>query len=742
MVVVDDDHPDVEEFIDWKVKEEEKVAALVTGSQINSSMLNTLMILNEEGEEFQRVLKRARENHIPEAFIQKVYQLKAQGIKTWPLEKFNTDWQGEAYRTVSGQNSNNSINISNAFMETVQSGGDWNLIWRTEMDNIKQGRQRNKNAIKTIKAEDLWDKIIYAAWSSADPGLIFKDIINKYNTCKNDGEIRGVNPCSEYIFLDDTACNLASLNLVKFFQNAPIDSNIVPENFLHGCRIITTILDISVSMAQFPSENIARNSYLYRPLGLGYANLGALLMRSGIPYDSEAAVEITRYITALMHFTALNTSAELAKDLSPFPKYAANKTSMQEVINLYLENSAKVSKFGKQILYLAKSTKTMGEKYGYRNAYVTNIAPTGTIGLIMDCDTTGVEPDFALIKFKKLAGGGYLSIVNQSVSSGLIALGYSPSECVAIETYLKENFTIEGAPFLKSDHYSVFDCANKCGDKGTRYIRPVGHLNIMQAAQEFLSGGISKTVNLPYNASIADVSLIYFSAWYMGLKAIALYRDNSKLSQPLIAAAGNVSNVKKEIIKDTQVNSPEASSNIRKKLPSKRKGYTQKAKIAGQSLYIRTGEYDTGQLGEIFIDMHREGATVRSLLNSFAIAVSLGLQHGVPLEKFTDAFVFTKFEPSGMIEGHDNIKMASSLIDYIFRDLAINYLGRTDLAHVKPQELLNEPEPTVTSPLNPIVKAKINGYTGDVCMECHNVTMVRNGTCLKCMTCGATTGCS
>ena len=705
------------------------------------------------------------------------------------------------------------------------------------------------------------------------------------------------------MFIDDTACNLASLNLVKFYNQKDYTFDI--ESFRHASRLWTIALEISVLMAQFPSKKIAELSYKFRTLGLGYANIGSLLMLQGIPYDSNEAFAICGAITAIMHMNAYAASAEMAKDLGPFPGYEKNKENMLRVIRNHRRAAFNVpaeeyeglsilpsginpkycpSDLLKAAREDADKALELGTQYGFRNAQVTVIAPTGTIGLVMDCDTTGVEPDFALVKFKKLAGGGYFKIINLSIPPALERLGYNKDQISEIIKYAKGSgsltgcpyinpeslkakgftdeilsklekalpsvfelgfafnkytigadflvkklgisedlinewdfdllshlgfskqeistandyvcgtMTVEGAPFLKFEHYPVFDCASKCGKKGTRFIRPMAHIKMMASAQPFISGAISKTINLPNQASVEDIKDAYMQSWKLGVKANALYRDGSKLSQPLNSVSDDeVENGFEEIEQNDIVKVAEKIIHRyiakRRRLPDRRTGYTQKAKINGQSVYIRTGEYDNGQLGEIFIDMHREGAAFRSLLNCFAIAISLGLQHGVPLEEFVDAFVFTRFEPSGIVNGNEKIKMATSVIDYIFRELAVSYLGRNDLSHVDPTDTkkkaanivkkLPEPEfeseevvseryieldknkvssynyslssygnsPEGTYKPGSAMKSKVKqaiekGYTGDVCPDCQSLTMVRNGTCLKCMTCGSTSGCS
>ncbi len=916
MVTLDLDHPDIEEYINWKVVEEQKVAAIVAGSKLCNVHLNAIMkaCYDEHPENdrfnknFNKKLKHAvieaRKAQIPNNYIERVIQLAKLGFKSIEFPLYDVDWNSDAYATVSGQNSNNSIRVTNEFMKAVIDDGEWNLYWRVEKKRAKAAN-RKPAPCKTLKARELWDQISYAAWSSADPGIQYHSTINEWHTCPSDGEIKASNPCSEYMFLDDTACNLASINLVRFHDAANHKFNI--QAYRHATTLWTIVLEISVLMAQFPSKEIARLSYDFRTLGLGYANLGSLLMQQGIPYDSSEAFAICGALTAIMHMTSYSTSALISKEQGPFPKYEQNKENMLRVIRNHRRAAYNVpnEEYEGLTIYpvginpkhcpsdLLKAAREdadraleLGTEYGFRNAQVTVIAPTGTIGLVMDCDTTGVEPDFALVKFKKLAGGGYFKIINQSIPPALERMGYnkdqineivryakgsgtlegcpyinrealkakgftdtvlnkidgmlpsvfemgfafnkftigsdflinklglneqeidsydfnlletlgfSKQEIASANDYVCGTMTIEGAPFLKHDHYPVFDCANKCGKKGTRFIRSMAHIRMMAAAQPFISGAISKTINLPNQATVEDIKTAYMESWKLGVKANALYRDGSKLSQPL----NSVSEEDIETILEEKENNDiiKVAEKIihryiakRRRLPDRRTGYTQKAKINGQSVYIRTGEYDNGQLGEIFIDMHREGAAFRSLLNCFAISISLGLQHGVPLEEFVDAFVFTRFEPSGIVTGNDKIKMSTSVIDYIFRELAVTYLGRNDLAHVDPDESkskvslgivkkLIEPEfvseevvserlveldngkansynyslssnevkysKRESKPKNTmhikVKEAKEKGYTGDICTECQSLTMVRNGTCLKCMTCGATSGCS
>jgi ribonucleoside-diphosphate reductase alpha chain len=957
MVILDIDHPDIEAFIDWKVIEEQKVAALVTGSKLNAKHLNAIMKAchapdfgdatasaqdgfdRKKNRALAQAIANARAVCIAENYIQRVIQFAQQGYTHIEFPEYNTDWNSEAYATVSGQNSNNSVRVTHDFMKAVEDDGDWGLVWRTELEKA-QREGRTPKAKRHMKARELWNKIAEAAWNSADPGMQYHDTINEWHTCKNDGNIRGSNPCSEYLFLDDTACNLASLNLLQFYNEKSGQFNV--EDFRHAVRLWTIVLEISVLMAQFPSLRMAELSYEFRTLGLGYANLGTLLMVQGIPYDSDKGRAITGAVTAIMHCTAYATSAEMAKELGTFAGYERNREHMLCVIRNHRRaayNAPQADYEGLTIypvainpahcpadlLKAAQSAAdemlTLGEKHGYRNAQVTVIAPTGTIGLVMDCDTTGIEPDFALVKFKKLAGGGYFKIVNQSVPPALRRLGYDEVQISDIVNYavghgtlkacpsinaatlkekgftealiakieaqlptafeigfafnkwtLGEDFckqtlglsdaqlnhpkfslleqigfskaqiqaandhvcgtmTTEGAPHLKPEHYAVFDCANKCGARGVRYIAPDAHITLMAAAQPFISGAISKTINFPNEATVDDIAHAYMSSWKLGVKANALYRDGSKLSQPLNTSTDETEEIveqKADALAQPSLISvqPQIVEKViekmvvrylakQRRLPNRRGGYTQKAKLGGQTIFLRTGEYDEGTLGEIFVDMHKEGAGFRSLMNCFAIAVSLGLQYGVPLDEYVDSFVFTKFEPSGMVQGNNHIRMATSVIDYIFRELAITYLGRTDLVHegslvhqdepeyhaeevisehelpksqlrlpsrefnetteVEPTEALvkngnangyanghshakkitNDTKPIATNTSHPpaVTQAKMSrsekareatmkGYVGDPCPDCGAWTLVRNGTCLKCNTCGSTTGCS
>ncbi len=891
MVIVDADHPDVEEFIMWKANEEKKVAALVAAG-------------------------------------------------------YPSDYEGEAYNTVSGQNSNNSVRVTNAFMDAVTEDRDWNLRWRSD-----------GSVCKTLKARDLWGKVADAAWKCADPGVQLDTTINDWHTCPKSGRINASNPCSEYMFLDNTACNLASINLAHFFDSKTMVFDV--DSFRHASRVWTVVLEISVLMAQFPSKEIAEMSFDFRTLGLGYANLGAgVLMAAGIPYDSREARAIGAAVSAIMTGESYATSAEMAKHLGPFAKFELNRSDMLRVVRnhrraAYNASSDEYEKISVKPVgldpqacpvYLLRAARSawdraleLGEIYGYRNAQTTLLAPTGTIGLLMDCATTGVEPDFALVKFKKLAGGGYFKIVNEGVPVALRTLGYTADQIEEIirytrgtgtlmgaphlnhaalkvkgfddedlakiekqlpgvfelqfafnvyalgeavmqrlglkpEQYNDMNFnmlraigfsdtqvaeandfvcgtmTIEGAPHVKKEHYPVFDCANRCGKKGERFIHHSGHIRMMGAVQSFLSGAISKTINMPNEVTVDDIKDAYMDSWKLGVKAMALYRDGCKLSQPLSAksdsksvsdekqqtvvaepaVAANVTHVS-DAIQSPQASSPQpvaslpehtrgvvpqtvaasspiplasggdphanlysapiaasATANLqfgtKRALPSKRSGITVEAKVGNQQVYLRTGEYPDGDLGEIFIDMYREGAAFRSVLNCFAISVSMGLQYGVPLEKFVEKFTFTRFEPSGFTT-HPNVKMCTSIVDYIFRVLAVEYLGRLDLAQVPPEgiemhrteklreladaamkiaekvlpdDVLRATQAGEQTAMLPNVESSVaaTGYAqksslgldnlmGDAppCDTCGHTT-VRNGSCYRCLNCGASMGCS
>ncbi|HEX4159159.1 MAG TPA: vitamin B12-dependent ribonucleotide reductase [Rhizomicrobium sp.] len=978
MVIVDVDHPDVERFIDWKVVEEQKVAALVAGSKLAEKHLKAVMraCINCEGSgddcfdprknpALRREVKAARKSMIPDNYIERAISFARQGFQEieFQFQTYDTDWDSEAYLSVSGQNSNNTVRVTDEFLRAVEDNDDWRLV------------NRCGGIAKDLRARELWDKISHAAWACADPGIQFHTTINDWHTCPAGGAIRASNPCSEYMFLDDTACNLASLNLMQFQTDGGGKRFDIPA-FEHAVKLWTIVLEISVLMAQFPSREIAQRSHDYRTLGLGYANIGGYLMSSGIPYDSREGRAIAGALAALMTGRSYATSAELAGELGAFPEYGPNAQAMLRVVRNH-RRAAHGATEGYEGLStlpvpldldalkddaLAAAAKqawdealTFGEEFGFRNAQTTVIAPTGTIGLVMDCDTTGVEPDYALVKFKKLAGGGYFKIINRCVPEALKSLGYGPHEIdeivgyavghgtlenlaqgvthdalrfkgfdekslAAIEAKFEAAFdirfvfnkwtlgeafctqslglapeqldapdfdmlkalgfskseidaanlhvcgamTLEEAPHLRAEHLAVFDCASPCGRIGTRALSVESHIRMLAAVQPFISGAISKTINMPNAATVSDCGSAYMLSWKLGLKANALYRDGSKLSQPL--AAQTLSFIDDEDANDDFLAAPQATrttvvservvekiierviSRERERLPQRRKGYTQKAVVGGHKVYLRTGEYEDGRPGEIFIDMHKEGAAFRSLMNNFAIAISIGLQYGVPLEEFVEAFTFVRFEPAGIVIGNDSIKNATSILDYIFRELGISYLGRSDLAHVPPAhdedlghgddqprresaaanelaqtisrvastgfvrgqlkslavvrgntlakalpaheheieadhshseavtaetssliEALNEvrsavmqaaggnpvgaavsrlearlsiEQPVRASLQRRVAEARMKGYEGDACGACGNFTLVRNGTCMKCDTCGSTSGCS
>jgi len=1236
MVILDIDHPDIEDFVNWKVEEEKKVVALVAGSRIASAFLNRIIGLANNGgtnlsenKELSETVKQALSFGVPQNYIFRALQLAEQGHAKLYFKEFDTHYESDAYLTVSGQNSNNSVRIPNSFMEAVFNGGEWKLTNRTD-----------KKAVKTLKAQALWEQIAFAAWSSADPGIQYDTTINEWHTCPADGKINATNPCvtgdtlvltssgwkridslvnketelvtnldglsigitkgsfetgekpvyrletqagyevnltadhkvftanrgfvqaaeltkddfvclpshnvseikepldkiffqlvgaylgdgcgsrgqiqltmdkdleenivkkfsdyyaknferktnqnypatmqktktsaklhimakdavekiskfidlsqkshektisesifglslgeqkyvlqglftcdgtvanygeksqyvaldstslellkgtqvlligfgiksklyknrragksisllpdgkgglkeyqvrelhslrisrssrikfetligfmpeskkfqqlkelneqvttyedmpydtiklleyvgvqrvfdlnepltnsfiangisvhncAEYIFLDETACNLASINLGKFLDEKAGIFNV--EGFKHAVKLWTVVLEISVLMAQFPGKEMAQKSHDFRTLGLGYANLGTVLMVLGIPYDSERARAIAGAITSILCGESYATSAEMSRCLGPFQRFDANREHMLRVIRNHRRAAYDAPKNEYEGLtvkpytinqeecpnYLLEAAQESwdralneGERFGLRNAQVTVIAPTGTIGLVMDCDTTGIEPDFALVKFKKLAGGGYFKIVNQSLQKALKRLGYTEQQIKEIEKYVKghgtlkgcpainrealkrkgftdervdmvemqlenafelkfalnkwnlgEDFckqlgfteeqlnspafdmlkalgfsrqeiekaneyvcgtmTIEGAPHLKEEHYPLFDCANKCGKKGKRFIHHMGHIKMIASVQPFISGSISKTINMPATSSIEEIKEAYVKSWELMLKCISLYRDGSKLSQPLnsisdeandeLLALGEGDDIN-ELIGPKEIQQKIVQRVQRRKLPFKRHGFVQEATVGGHKVFLKTGEYEDGSLGEIFIDMYKEGAAYRALLNCFAVAISKSLQYGVPLEEFVDSFTFTRFEPAGMVTGHEKIKNSTSILDYIFRALGHEYLGREDFVHVKTMDHGAEPKTVQKNPLldagvsfdktetvgsekESLLKgAKSQGYTGEQCTECGSMRVKRNGSCTVCEDCGTTSGCS
>jgi ribonucleoside-diphosphate reductase alpha chain len=835
MVCLDMEHPEIVDFIQWKMKEERKAHALI-----------------ESG--------------------------------------YSSDFNGDAYHTIAGQNSNNSVRVTDAFMRAVESDGEWRTYFRTT------GQVAN-----TYKARDLWRMIGDSAWGCADPGVQYDSTINDWHTCPTTDRINASNPCSEYMFLDDSACNLSSINLTKYLDD---NGHFDVEAYRHTVRVLIQAQEILVDYSAYPTRTIAQNSHDYRPLGLGYANLGTLLMRLGIPYDSPQGRAMCGALTAIMTGEAYRTSAEIAGAKGAFPGFERNRQPMLRVMNMHRAAVSNISQgagsaqeavasIPQDLLDAAQScwdeAIALGERNGYRNAQATVLAPTGTIGLLMDCDTTGIEPDFALVKFKKLAGGGHFKIVNQSVPGALRKLGYGELEIseivayvsgtntftgaphasrqwllskglsekditkaegtlagvfhvsqalapwvigtdayrrlsIAPEEYNKPGFsllsklgltsqqvdelndnvigrmTVEGAPHLRAEHLPVFDCANRCGAIGQRFLPPMSHIRMMAAAQPFLSGAISKTVNLPNEATVEEIESIYLEGWKLGLKAVALYRDGCKSSQPLStsdrkkentdknakqplaalaskdAAAPGVIQTSPTTIMPFVDESAGPPATIRHRLPKKRKGFTQEARVGGHKVFLRTGEYADGSIGEIFIDMHKEGAAFRSLMNCFAISVSMGLQHGVPLESFVEQFTFTRFEPAGPVEGHPNVKFATSMIDYVFRVLGVDYLKRYDFAHVPPEEVQTEisnptdvnagqqaemaaralPPPPLAAhdkrqvglfeqvaAVHSSLDEQLGEMMGDapMCDNCGHIT-VRNGACYKCLNCGSSMGCS
>jgi ribonucleoside-diphosphate reductase alpha chain len=824
MVCLDMDHPEIEDFINWKVREEKKARILI-----------------EAG--------------------------------------YECDFNGEAYHTISGQNSNNSVRVTDDFMRAAlrsEAGTPAPLpgVGGSAPDGIWRTRARTTGEeVSAYKASELWRQLAEAAWACADPGVQYDSTINRWHTCPSTDRIRASNPCSEFMFLDDSACNLASLNLTKFLR---ADNSFDVDAYRHAVRVFFLAQEILVDLSAYPTAAIAKNAHDYRPLGLGYANLGTLLMRLGLPYDSTEGRAVAGALTSIMCGHAYRVSAEIAGSKGPFNGYPRNREPMLRVIGMHRDAAYGISRdHCPEAIWRAACADwddalRLGRQHGLRNAQATVLAPTGTIGLLMDCDTTGIEPDFALVKFKKLAGGGAFKIVNQSVPLALRTLGYAEHEvedivahvcgtntllaaphvnraslakagltareldrveaaipgvfdlsqafapwvvgeeaCVRLgvpgygeasgkkgsvpllrhlgfsveqiqqaSLVIVGRMTIEGAPHLRNEHLPVFDCANRCGRLGQRFLEPRAHLEMMAAVQPFISGAISKTVNLPPEATVDDVQQAFEDGWRLGLKAVALYRDGCKASQPLSSHGDDDAEPEVEQKGMAQpgpaIGEPTLQvlrapmvhpSGVRVRLPKKRTGFTQEARVGGHKIFLRTGEYVDGTLGEIFIDMHKEGAAFRSLMNCFAMAVSVGMQYGVPLETFVDQFTFTRFEPQGPVEGHDNIKLATSIVDYIFRVLGVEYLGRYDLAHVPPSAPIQDPSetrgetPSLPPPaLLPAIGAAPNGdaevhassldlqleeMMGDapVCDACGHIT-VRNGACYKCLNCGNSLGCS
>ena len=654
MVILNADHPDIVEFVNSKAEEEKKAHALIDAGYDGS---------------------------------------------------FNV--HGGAYDSVFFQNANHSVRVTDEFMRAVEEDREWSTKF------VKDGQR-----CETMRARDLMKQIATAAWSCGDPGIQFDTTVNKWHTCPESGRINGSNPCSEYMFLDDTACNLSSLNLMKFVNE---DGEFNPKSFQAACRTMITAQEILVDNSSYPTPEIEANSHAFRPLGLGYANLGVLLMDRGLPYDSDAGRAFAAAVTALMHGEAYKQSALIAKAIGPFSGYEKNARSMSSVIFKHREQA-----YDLDPEYISEDLLTTiqaawdeayftGKDHGYRNSQVTVLAPTGTIGFMMDCDTTGVEPDIALVKYKKLVGGGLIKIVNQSVPKALNRLGYDPLQCEAIVRYIDENEMIEGAPHLKPEHLSIFDCAFPAKE-GKRSIHWMGHIKMMSAVQPFLSGAISKTVNMPNSATVDEIQKAYMEGWKLGLKAIAVYRDGCKRSQPLSTSK--------------EVSEQPVAHATRRKLPNERHAITHKFQIAGHEGYITVGMYEDGKPGEIFLVMAKEGSTISGLMDAFATSISMSLQYGVPLETLIEKFSHVRFEPSGFTRNPE-IPYAKSLTDYIFRWLSKKFIEDVD-------EAAAAAAPAAESKPEPVIKPQSDSPP---CHYCGSI-MVRNGSCYRCANCGSTSGCS
>ena len=729
MVILNVDHPDIVDFIDCKAKEEAKAHALVASGYDGSS---------------------------PDA---------------------------EAYSSIFFQNANNSVRVTDDFM--IAATRDTDFSTRAVTDG---------HVMKTYKAKDLLRKIADATWQCGDPGMQYDTTINRWHTSKNTARINASNPCSEYMFLDDSACNLASLNLLKFAPNGTFDV----DAYRHAVDVLITAQEIIIDNAGYPTESIMRNSHDYRPLGLGYANLGALLMASGLPYDSDAGRDYAACVTAIMCGEAYLQSSRIAELCPPIapasellqtrlgvtdaahmpgaacPGFYLNREPFLDVIRMHRASVNNINKSNVPVAVLEASKECWdealahGEKHGYRNAQVTVLAPTGTIGFMMDCDTTGVEPDLALVKYKKLVGGGMIKIVNQTVPAALFKLGYTHEQAGAIVSYIDATGTIEGAPHIEDEHLAVFDCSFKPA-KGTRSIAYMGHLRMMAAAQPFISGAISKTVNLPENASVEDIMEAYVQAWKLGVKAVAIYRDGCKKSQPLSAAGTKTANSTKDDariaaaqVEDDNLDAPPRA--VRHKLQEERASITHKFKIGDHEGYITVGLYPDGSPGELFITMAKEGSTVSGLMDSFALAVSIALQHGVPLKLFCEKFAHTRFEPQGWTSNAD-IGYAKSIMDYIFRWLQLRFLtgqqqmlfenfrSKPSAASAQPSEVgeVNGSSEQVRPESREMRTGSVHASDalsslvdmGDApsCSFCGAI-MTRNGSCYRCMSCGSTSGCS
>jgi ribonucleoside-diphosphate reductase alpha chain len=687
MVILNIDHPDIVEFIESKMKEERKAHVLI-----------------EQG--------------------------------------YDSGIDGDAYGSVFFQNANHSVRVTDEFMRAAAEDKDW---WTK---NVADGQP-----VEKLRARDLLEKIADSTWHCGDPGMQYDTTVNRWHTCKNTGRINASNPCSEYMFLDDTACNLASLNLMKFV-NASGQFDV--QAFKQGVDVTVTAQEILVDNASYPTPKITENSHNFRPLGLGYANLGALLMSMALPYDSDEGRDMAGAITALMCGEAYAQSSRIAERMGPFPSYEMNSEPMLDVIRMHREAMRGIKPEHVQTeLFMAaqESWDTAlhhGEKFGFKNSQVTVLAPTGTIGFMMDCDTTGIEPDLALVKYKKLVGGGLIKIVNNTVPQALMKLGYTPEQSSEIVSHIDKNGKIGGAPYLKEEHLPVFDCS-LAPQGGGRSISWTGHLKMMAAAQPFISGAISKTINMPEESAVEDIMNAYIEAWKLGLKAVAIYRDNSKRSQPLSAAG------KKE---EKKAEAPAAAEPVqrelfpraeREKMPTERDSVTHKFSVGGHEGYITVGKYDDGRVGEVFIKMAKEGSTLSGIMDGFALTMSLGLQYGVPLKVFVDKLLNTRFEPSG-ITANPNIRFVSSVLDYIARWLGGRFIS-SDYLKLNGEQASSArvhgpivvPSPALGSGENwtaqPLLKPT-NAHEGaPACSEC-GMLMVPNGGCYKCENCGSTSGCS
>lgn len=841
MVILDIDHPEVEDFIDWKLDEEQKVAAMISGAMQNSLILNKLIRKwNELGEnaskshkEIKKIVKEAMEHSIEIGYIQRAIDLAIQGKSEMPFIELTNNFNDDAYHTVSGQNSNNSISITDAFMKSLESNAKWQLKRRTDGKTAKE-----------INAKMLWDKIGYAAWSSADPGVIFKDTMNAWNTCSNDGEIVATNPCGEYNFLNSTACNLSSARLTKFYENGKFDV----DKFAHVCRMFAVVLEISVTSAMLPTKSMSRGTYNYRTLGMGYCDVGALMMIQGIPYDSPEAMAQIGAITALMTGQVYLASTEMAKEVGPFARYAENKDSMLRVLRNHRraligdknyekmnvspvpvdKNYVPAEIYGRAVEVWNKLIEN-AEQYGVRNAFVTVLAPTGSIGLLMGADTTGIEPDFSLVKYKKLSGGGYIRIINRSVPEALAKLGYNEKQIQDITNYivgsgripevgegitaqslknngindvciesinstlisatsitqafnkwtLGENYctslgfpveelsnpeigsmildkmgyskeqieeasaltcghgTIEGAPYVSLEHYPVFDCAVPSGKYGSRQIHYMGHLRAVAAAQPFLSGASSKTINMSKNATIEEIQNCYAMAYKLGIKCVALYRDSCKLSQPMNTIS------EAELFDFSDIAEDESFiAAIREKLPAKRYGQTHEFHIGPfggpyHKIFLRTGEYSDGRLGEIFINYAEEDAFARTLLDSFARAVSIGLQRGVPKDEYFALFRSISQDPSGQVL-HPNVKVAKSIFDAIGKILQYEYNGDDDAVEMPSprEESTLKTSGRHSNHMEFIHVAEQEKASLKQCKKCGGTDMVQTSSCtMRCRRC-------